>query len=82
LRREGTGKDERISKLEGELKSVRLEANKEKEQIMEEYGEQIHTLEETVATQSQQVSVFELLPARHVLIVFYELGIDYYFAFL
>ncbi|XP_065885186.1 basal body-orientation factor 1-like [Dysidea avara] len=56
LRREGTGKDERIAQLEGELKSVRLEANKEKEQLMEEYGEQIHTLEDTVATQSQQIN--------------------------
>ena len=57
MRREGTGKDERISQLEGEFKSVRLEANKEKEQLMEEYGEQIHTLEDTVATQSQQVHI-------------------------
>lgn len=55
LRHEAASKDEHIAKLEAELKTVRLEAHKQQEQISEEYQEHIRNLEDTVATQVQQV---------------------------
>ena len=55
LRHEAASKDEQIAKLETELKTVRLEAHKQQEQLSEEYQEHIRNLEDTVATQLQQV---------------------------
>ena len=55
LRHEAANKDEQIAKLETELKTVRLEAHKQQEQLSEEYQEHIRNLEDTVATQLQQV---------------------------
>ena len=57
LRHDAASKDEQISKLEAELKNIRLEAHKQQEQLSEEYQEHIRNLEDTVATQVQQVFV-------------------------
>lgn len=57
LRHDAAGKDEHITRLEAELKAVRLEAHKQREQLTEEYQEHIRSLEDTVATQVQQVFV-------------------------
>lgn len=58
LRRDAADKDEHIARLEAELKAVRLEAHKQQEQISEEYQEHIRNLEETIATQVQQVFLY------------------------
>lgn len=55
LRHDAAGKDEQITRLEAELKTVRLEAHKQQEQLSEEYQEHIRNLEDTVATQALQV---------------------------
>lgn len=55
LRHDAAGKDEHIARLEAELKAVRLEAHKQREQLTEEYQEHIRSLEDTVATQVQQL---------------------------
>ena len=55
------------------MKSVRLEANKEKEQIREEYGEQIQSLEDTAAAQLQQVQYRARLRQNH-LEIFLQIG--------
>ena len=57
LRHEAASKDEQIAKVEAELKTVRLEAHKQQEQISEEYQEHIRNLEDTVTTQVQQVQI-------------------------
>ena len=58
LRHDAADKDEQISQFEAELKTVRLEAHKQKEQLSEEYQEHIRNLEDTVATQVQQVFTY------------------------
>lgn len=55
LRHDAANKDEQIAQLEAELKTVRLEAHKQREQSVEEYQEHIRNLEDTIATQVQQV---------------------------
>ena len=57
LRHDGASKDELITKLEAEVKAVRLEAHKQQEQLSEEYQEHIRNLEDTIATQVQQVCI-------------------------
>ena len=61
LRHDAASKDEQISKLEGELKTIRLDSHKQQEQLSEEYQEHIRNLEDTVATQVQQVFMLLLL---------------------
>ncbi|KAM7444118.1 hypothetical protein ABFA07_007291 [Porites harrisoni] len=59
LKQEDAKKDEQVSKLQQALKEVKREARKERQALVDEYSQQIHQLQESLAEKTNEVKLMQ-----------------------
>lgn len=59
LKQEDGKKDEQVSKLQQALKEVKREARKERQALVDEYSQQIHQLQESLAEKTSEVKLMQ-----------------------
>lgn len=59
LKQEDSKKDDQVSKLQQALKEVKREARKERQALVDEYSQQIHQLQESLAEKTNEVKLMQ-----------------------